>query len=117
MEELLGPLDLRPWLPALDWVIAGGESGPHARPAHPDWVRGLREQCLAAGRPLFFKQWGELLPAGHLPAAPARRYTDVSARSPGFEAGPALYRVGKVRAGNVLDSRVWEQLPAAEASP
>lgn len=43
----------------LDWVIVGGESGPHARPMHPDWARSLRDQCEAAGVPMLFKQWGE----------------------------------------------------------
>lgn len=43
----------------LDWVIAGGESGPGARPMHPDWARSLRDQCAAAGVPFHFKQWGE----------------------------------------------------------
>ena len=55
-------------LPGLDWVIVGGESGPGARPMHPDWARSLRDQCAAAGVPFFFKQWGEFLPVGqHLP--------------------------------------------------
>ena len=45
--------------PRLDWVIAGGESGPGARPMHPDWVRTLRDHCVVAGVPFFFKQWGE----------------------------------------------------------
>lgn len=49
--------------PKLDWVICGGESGPHARPTHPDWVRGLRDQCQATGVRFFFKQWGEWRPA------------------------------------------------------
>lgn len=44
---------------ALHWVIAGGESGPKARPMHPDWARSLRDQCAAAGVPFMFKQWGE----------------------------------------------------------
>jgi protein gp37 len=43
----------------LDWVICGGESGPKARPMHPDWARALRDQCAAAGVPFHFKQWGE----------------------------------------------------------
>lgn len=47
----------------LDWVIVGGESGPKARPMHPDWARSLREQCTAAGVPFFFKQWGAWLVA------------------------------------------------------
>lgn len=45
--------------PGINWVIVGGESGPRARPAHPDWIRSLREQCDEAGVPFHFKQWGE----------------------------------------------------------
>ncbi|RZL04786.1 MAG: DUF5131 family protein, partial [Rubrivivax sp.] len=45
--------------PSVHWVIAGGESGPNARPMHPDWARGLRDQCAAAGVPFLFKQWGQ----------------------------------------------------------
>lgn len=44
--------------PKIHWVIVGGESGPGARPMHPDWVRLIRDQCAAAGVPFFFKQWG-----------------------------------------------------------
>ena len=47
---------------AIDWVIVGGESGPQARPMHPQWVRDLRDQCEGAGVPFFFKQWGEWKP-------------------------------------------------------
>lgn len=47
----------------IHWVIVGGESGPHARPMHPDWARSLRDQCKAAGVAFHFKQWGEW--AGH----------------------------------------------------
>lgn len=50
----LGSLDLR----RIDWVIVGGESGPHARTMAPEWVREVREQCLAGKVPFFFKQWG-----------------------------------------------------------
>jgi len=45
-------------IPYLDWVIVGGESGPGARPMDPDWARDIRDQCVAAGVPFFFKQWG-----------------------------------------------------------
>lgn len=45
--------------PRLDWVVVGGESGPNARPMHPDWARSLRDQCADAGVPFLFKQWGE----------------------------------------------------------
>lgn len=70
-EPALEPVDLRPYLPhviwdpslpefivspALSWVIAGGESGPKARPSDPDWFRSVREQCKAAGVPFFMKQ-------------------------------------------------------------
>lgn len=49
----------------LDLVIVGGESGPNARPMHPDWARSLRDQCVAAGVPFFFKQWGEWGPGSY----------------------------------------------------
>jgi protein gp37 len=45
--------------PGIDWVIVGGESGSQARPMHPEWARSLRDQCVAAGVPFHFKQWGE----------------------------------------------------------
>lgn len=48
--------------PALDWCIAGGESGPGARPVHPDWLRSVRDQCAAAAVPFFFKGWGAWVP-------------------------------------------------------
>jgi protein gp37 len=57
LEPLLGPireLDLRD----IDWAIVGGESGPRARLIEPDWVSNIRDQCLKAGVPFFFKQWG-----------------------------------------------------------
>lgn len=56
-EPLLGPIIL-PSLKSLSWVIAGGESGPCARPMDPDWARSLRDECQTAGVPFFFKQWG-----------------------------------------------------------
>ena len=62
LEPLLGPVDLRYHLPFLDWVIAGGESGPNARPMDPDWARAVRDSCNAAGVPFFFKQWGGRTP-------------------------------------------------------
>jgi protein gp37 len=63
MEPLLGPVDLAYWTyepvaPQIDWVIVGGESGPHARPMEANWVRHIRDDCHTAGVPFFFKQWG-----------------------------------------------------------
>lgn len=71
-EPLLGPLDLyndkrdlirglgrfgqEPVCPGIDGVIVGGESGPGARPMHPDWARSIRDQCAEAGVPFFMKQ-------------------------------------------------------------
>ena len=57
LEPLLGPLPGLT-LDGVDWVIAGGESGPGARPIHPDWVRGIRDHCVGNAVPFFFKQWG-----------------------------------------------------------
>jgi protein gp37 len=56
VEPVLGPVTLR--LGKIHWVIAGGESGPGARPVQPEWVRSIRDQCVRAGVPFFFKQWG-----------------------------------------------------------
>jgi protein gp37 len=58
-EVILPRLSHNPDSTGLNWVVAGGESGPDARPMHPDWARSLRDQCKAAGVPFFFKQWGE----------------------------------------------------------
>jgi protein gp37 len=54
---------------SIHWVICGGESGAHARPMHPDWAHGLRDQCAAAGIAFHFKQWGEWKPISEMPEA------------------------------------------------
>ena len=98
MEPLLGGVILRPeWLALLDWVIAGGERGPGARPMHPDWARSLRDQCAVAGVAFYFKQWGEYLSSatGFAPA-PDR----IIHNWPG---GGCALRVGKKAAGRLLD--------------
>ena len=61
-EPLLAPINLSPFFERLDWVVAGGESGPGYRPMHLDWARSLRDQCNAAEVPFFFKQWGGRTP-------------------------------------------------------
>ena len=53
VEPMLGPVDLARGCEKIDWVICGGETGPNARPMHPDWVRSLRDQCQSAGVPFF----------------------------------------------------------------
>jgi protein gp37 len=94
----------KPISPHIDWVIAGGESGPGARPMPPDWARSLRDHCAAAGVPFFFKQWGEFLPED-----------DAYDRSLAvIENGPppdGMYRVGKARAGRALDGRTHDEFP------
>ncbi len=60
--EPVTPDEIREDYPKLDWAIVGGESGPKARPMHPDWARSLRDQCVSADVPYFFKQWGEWAP-------------------------------------------------------
>ncbi len=62
IEPMLGPVNIDPWLShaLVNWVIVGGESGPHARGLHIDWVRSLRDQCANAHVPFMFKQWGEV---------------------------------------------------------
>ena len=58
VEPLLKAVDLRPFLDDIQWVIVGGESGAKARPLRAEWVRQIRDDCLDADRPFFFKQWG-----------------------------------------------------------
>ena len=90
-------------------VILGGESGPGARPMHPDWARGVRYQCEAAGVPFMFKQWGAWAPA---PNAGIIRYKEEV-----VTVGDAdMRRLGAKRAGRLLDGRehnetAWE-MPA-----
>lgn len=88
-EPLLGPLD-GPLVQRFGWVIAGGESGPRARPSQPDWFRSLRDQCLAAGVPFFFKQWGTWK-----------------------STGLGMQRIGRKSDDPTLDGREWHQAPVA----
>jgi protein gp37 len=117
-EPLLGKIvaDLR----GINWVIVGGESGAGARPMHPAWARSLRNQCINAGVPFLFKQWGEWSPTAA--SGGARRMVYLNGRSSDlgtdFATGAALepgsqmmYRVGKKAAGRLLDDRAWDQYP------
>ncbi|MGH8446492.1 MAG: phage Gp37/Gp68 family protein [Solimonas sp.] len=90
------------------WVIAGGESGPKARPSHPDWYRALRDQCAAAGVPFLFKQWGEWSPH-----APPGCKTEPGPSAP--DGWKHFWRVGKANAGRLLDGREHSEFPAVTA--
>lgn len=149
-EPALGPLDLAEvfglyeyaggkwalkvgdrWRDSPDWVICGGESGPNARPMHPDWARSLRDQCAAAGVPLFFKQWGEWLPGTELHPAHNREIPkgwpdrnmrwislDGSLRKleeHGWKDGDEwVARLGKRTAGHMLDGQEYREFPGAK---
>jgi protein gp37 len=97
-------------LPIVDWVVVGGESGPGARPMHPDWARSLRDQCAAAGVPFLFKQWGDWVPGGVFAAL------DLGARKhrvkEDFLSALPVYRVGKHSAGRLLDDVQHDGYPA-----
>lgn len=125
----------------LDWVITGGESGPHARPMHPDWVRKLRDDCVAAGTPFFLKSLGEFGPGSIISSTNKRTYRmfhsklewehkgntwinggtcidmDGKVMQKGSDFDTARYpvavvhKIGKKAAGRILDGRTWDQLP------
>lgn len=149
-EPLLGPLNLRaagfasilpnvdqigsPYFSAVDWVIAGGESGSHARPSHPDWFRSLRDQCALNETAFLFKQWGEWIPYefGQPPELNAQNgdWLDKNLL-PDFNTGEAQRegwsdalmhagketaihkRVGKKAAGRALDGEIHDGRPEA----
>lgn len=87
----------------IDWVIAGGESGPHARPSNPQWFRDLRDQCAAADVPFLYKQWGEWVSVSEV-AGDGRHFK--------FEDGATVRRVGKKLAGRTLDHVTHDGYPA-----
>jgi protein gp37 len=140
-EPLLGSMDLRTYLrphtrpnadgyggnegpgwtarfTKLDWIIVGGESGREARPMHPDWARSIRDQCAAAGTAYFFKQHGEWLPI-HREDETGWQADDGGApgRFDGKRAqfttldGQEFAKVGKTRAGRLLDSVEHNTMP------
>lgn len=104
----------------VNFVIVGGESGLNARPMHPQWVRTIRDQCVAADTPYFFKQWGEWFPRDEWEHNPELilpdddvAYTE-SAHTHVFEGPDGIYpvhRVGKKKAGRLLDGRTWDEMP------
>lgn len=101
VEPMLGPVNLSEALPdwwesdGINWVICGGESGPGARPMHPEWVRSIRDQCNAAAVPFFFKGWGRV--AEHDGTA----LQHVPLRHTGTDKEKLCF----------LDGKIWDQMP------
>lgn len=136
-EPLLGAIDGGEAIKHLDWVVVGGESGQNARPMHPDWATGIRDQCSAAGVPFFFKQHGDWAEYSQVGASEwtftherdGKRFGFIADEEHGmfggksFETrylsngstlGPCMVRVGKKRAGALLDDREWREFPTQE---
>lgn len=127
IEPMLGRIDVSPWLGegGIDWVIAGGESGPKARPCHPDWIGHLRNDCVRADVPFFFKQWGEWAPSFDW----QNQFKDVPDSTPvthlafdghrgqsiaqmeGHPNHGLMVRIGKKLAGATYAGREWRQTP------
>lgn len=109
----------------LDWVICGGESGPGARPMHPDWARRLRDDCQAADIPYFFKSWGEWVPKSQgFHATYGRRWGVIEAGGQFTETGTCwnghdddgsgeaiMIRVGRKITGRLLDGHEYSEMP------
>jgi protein gp37 len=99
---------------SVSWVVAGGESGPGARPMAPDWARSLRDQCRSTRVPFLFKQWGEWGPTGVVGRGgtnPREIFVrDSTVTCHDFE-GAQLRRMGKKATGRELDGRTWDEYP------
>ncbi len=105
----------------LNWIVAGGESGLGARPSHPDWFRAVRDQCAAAGVPFFFKQWGEWSMPDKMVGSTAKKpdlYFDLGSanwspkyRGKKLDCATLMLRVGKKKAGRLLDGREHNEFP------
>ena len=119
----LGELDLT----GIDWVIVGGESGPGARPMHPDWVRNIQKQCQKQNVPFFFKQWGEwsVVYERNKGGTADNYFNDTEteyynkyrrlnfAGGCGFHGENVCYfnKVGKSKSGAILDGKEYKEFP------
>lgn len=132
-EPALGPVNWSGW-EFLDWMVSGGESGPRARPTHPDWHRSTRDWCAAHGIDYHFKQWGSYLPwePEHGPCWKSQNGqsedqhnlfpANIADDPPGWDSGLgfigngeshfAFQKVGKKAAGRSLDGHTHDVVPA-----
>ena len=116
-EPLLGPLDLVGWFRQqgshpINWVIAGGESGPRSRPMQLAWVRNLRDQCANAEVAFHFKQWGHWHPVSASTASGETQSTLTLSEG----ANPVtMVAAGKKIAGRLLDGVTWDEVPVVGA--
>ncbi len=147
-EPLLGPIDLKLFrgevlkhkldhladgkgkTTSLHWVIAGGESGHHARPCHPQWVRDLRDQSVASGIKFFFKQWGQYRPVGDIFEDPTYEYSKEKRKDMQSNVKEVVHhinggitglvvnmaKVGKHKSGRMLDGVEWNEYPETALS-
>lgn len=112
----------------IDWVIVGGESGQSSRPMHPDWVRSLRDQCQKAATKFFFKQWGMYTDVNNILPVPMEDFSknlksgkwvgvDNTGAIVDHVSGPnnaiLMAKVGKDKAGRLLDGREWNEFPVS----
>jgi protein gp37 len=110
-EPLLGQLNLSTWfnkngLYPIDWVIAGGESGPNSRPMHPDWAVTLLHQCQEFNVPFHFKQWGHWVPAELTDETAKPRLVTLEDERP-----VTMVRLSKKLAGRILEGTTWDGVP------
>jgi len=104
-------LDLSVWFTkrgfySIDWVIAGGESGPKCRPMHPDWASRILDQCRKARVPFHFKQWGHWVPAEIVAEGSMARLIEIDNERP-----VKMARLPKKEAGRILEGTTWNGLP------
>jgi protein gp37 len=117
-EPLLGSLPKLD-LTGINWLIAGGESGPGARPMHPNWARDLRDRCNDEGVAFFFKQWGAWAPNRQPGAVPVTIDGAVLDEMPMVAVARVpvqMRRVGKSAAGRRIDNRTWNEMPTERRS-
>jgi len=113
-EPALGPIDWTGW-EFVSQIISGGESGPGARPSHPDWHRATRDFCQENEIAYFMKQWGAWLPFSDWPHD-YHGWTRAYSWEPSYDGRPDMVHVGKKAAGHLLDGREWQEFPVADGA-